>query len=131
MNVILTELQMPQHSTPPFSSPRKSETCEGKRQRRIQTWRQFKTLVGFAERARANTVKSENLQQVPITRATLPLKIAIMMTTRLNPQMPIKHTTIRLTLGSEDGEEPLDDDDGDEENDTFSSYVPLDDATVF
>ena len=26
---------------------------------------------------------------------------------------------------------PLDDDGGDEENDTFSSYVPLDDATVF
>ena len=45
--------------------------------------------------------------------------------------MPIKHTTIRLTIGSDDGEEPLDDDDGDEENDTFSSYVPLDDATVF
>ena len=33
--------------------------------------------------------------------------------------------------GSDDGEEPLDDDDDDEENDTFSSYVPLDDATVF
>ena len=91
----------------------------------------IQTLVGFAERARANTVTSENLEQVPITRATLPLKIAIMMTTRLNPQMPNTHTTIRLTLGSDDGEEPLDDDDDDEENDTFSSYVPLDDATVF
>ena len=50
------------------------------------------------QKGRANTQAAENLEQVPITRITLPLKITIMMTTRLIPQMPIKHTTIRLTL---------------------------------
>ena len=32
----------PHHSTSTISSQRKSETCEGKRQRRAKTWRQFK-----------------------------------------------------------------------------------------
>ena len=103
-----------------------------KRQRRSSNVETNSNTLWFRGKGKGkNTVTSENLEQVPITRATLPLKIAIMMTTRLNPQMPIKHTTIRLTHGSDDGEEPLDDDAGDEENDKFSPYVPLDDVTVF
>ena len=58
----------------------------------------IRTLVGFAHEARANTLAAENLEQMPSTGATLPLKVTIMMTTRLNPQMPTKHTTIELTL---------------------------------
>ena len=88
----------------------------------------IQTLVGFAKRAKANTVAAENLEQVPITRATLPLMITIMMKTGLNPQMPIKHTTIRLTLEVTTEKRlwtmMM-------ENDTFSSHVPLDDVTVF
>ena len=48
--------------------------------------------MGFAEKV------CENPEQVSIRRTTLPLKITTMMKTPLKPQMPIKHTTIRLTL---------------------------------
>ena len=45
----------------------------------------------------------------------------------MNPQTPVKPTTIQLTL-EVTTEEALDDDD--EENDTFSSYDALEDVTV-
>ena len=54
------------------------------------------------KKARVNTLALENLEDqvpVPIKRVTHPLKIMIMMTTRLNPQMPTKHTMILLTSG--------------------------------
>ena len=39
----------------------------------------IQTLVGFAEKAKANTLAAENLERVPITRATLPSKITIVI----------------------------------------------------
>ena len=36
---------------------------------------------GFSEKARVNTLAEENMDQVPVTRKTIPLKIMIMMTT--------------------------------------------------
>ena len=48
----------------------------------------------------------------------------------MNPQTPIKPTTIQLTLEVTTGKKLWKMDD-DEENDTFSSYVALDDVTVF
>ena len=62
----------------------------------------IQTSVGFGEKSRVNTLALENLEnlvQVPITRATHPLKISIMTTTRLNPQMRTKHTMIQLIPG--------------------------------
>ena len=50
----------------------------------------LQTLLGFAEKATANTLAAENLEQVPSARTTHQLKITTMMTTRLNPQMPTK-----------------------------------------
>ena len=47
----------------------------------------------------------------------------------MNPQTPVKPTTIQLTL-EVTMEDALDDDDDDEENDTFSSYDALEDVTV-
>ena len=41
----------------------------------------IQTLVGFAEKARANTQAAQILEQVLITRTSLPLKITIIMTT--------------------------------------------------
>ena len=52
------------------------------------------------------------------------------MKTWMNLQTPIKPTMTQLTPGNGNGEQALDKDD-DEENDTFSSYVALDDVTVF
>ena len=40
----------------------------------------IQTLVGFAEKVRANTLATENLEQVTITRTPLALKITTMMT---------------------------------------------------
>ena len=55
------------------------------------------TLAGF--RRKVNTLAVENLEQMPITQTSFPLKITITMTTRSNSQMLIKHTTTRVTLG--------------------------------
>ena len=41
----------------------------------------IQTLVGFAEKVRVNTLAAENLDQVLVTRISIPLKIVIMMTT--------------------------------------------------
>ena len=90
----------------------------------------IQTLFGFAERARANTIAGENLEQVPITRTSLPLKITIMMTTRFEPADAYHAHNDPVDPASDDGEEALDDDD-DEENETCSSYVALDDVNVF
>ena len=35
----------------------------------------IQTLVGFAEKARANTLAAKNLEQVPITRTLLPSSV--------------------------------------------------------
>ena len=87
----------------------------------------------FRGKARANTLVVEKLGmlvQVPITRVTHPLKITVMMTTRLNRQMPVQAHNDPVDPGSDDGEEILNDDDDDEGNDTVSSYLALDDVTV-
>ena len=61
----------------------------------------------------------------------LPWKITtIMMKTWMNLQTLIYAHNDPVDRGSDDGEEALDYHD-DEENDTFSSYVALDDVTVF
>ena len=86
------------------------------------------TLVGF--RRKASTPAVENLEQVPVTRTSLPLKTTVMTTTRSNQQMLIKHTNDPVDPGSDVGAEALDFDD-DEENDTFSPNVALDDVSVF
>ena len=65
------------------------------RQRRNQTWRP-QTFVGF--RRKVNTLGVKNLEQVPIMQTSRPLKITVMMTTRSNQQMVIKHTTTLVTL---------------------------------
>ena len=57
------------------------------------------------------------------------MKITIVMTTRLNPQMPTKHTTILFTL-EVTTEKKLWTVMNNEENDAFSSYVALDDVMV-
>ena len=94
-----TELPKPSSiKNPRIHLREKSETCEGKSQRRVKNVETIQTLVGFAEKARANTPTAENLEQVPITRTTRQLKISIRMTTRLNPQMATKQTSIQLTL---------------------------------
>ena len=61
-----------------------SENVRVERRAKAKTGSNVKTvqtLVGSAEKARANTLAAENLEQVPITRTLLPLKITIMMTT--------------------------------------------------
>ena len=96
-NVISTELRMLSHqSTSTYSPSRDSETREGKRQRRNQAVETTPTLASF--RRRVNTLAVENLEQMPVTQTSLPLKITIMMTTRSNSQMLIKHTTTSVTL---------------------------------
>ena len=62
-----------------------------------------------------------------ITRTTLPLKITIIDT--IEPADASQAHNDPVDSRSDDGEEALDDDD-DEENDTFSSYIALDDVTV-
>ena len=53
----------------------------------------IQTLVGFAEKAKVNTLAAENLERVPTTRTSLPLKITIiMMKIWMNLQTPIKPT---------------------------------------
>ena len=92
----------------------------------------IQTLFGFAEKAKANTLAVENLERVPITRTSPPVEdydyyydedmdeSANVYQAHNDPVDP----------GSDDGEEAPDYDD-DEENDTCSSYVALDDVTVF
>ena len=98
MNVISTELLKPSSfNIHVFISEKIRDVC-GEKAKTGENVEIIQTFVGFAEKARGNPLAAENLEQVPITRNTLPLKIRIMMTTRLNPQMPIQHTTIQLTL---------------------------------
>ena len=83
----------------------------------------IETLVGFAEKARANTLAAEHLEQVLITRATHydddTIEHADAYQAHNDPVDP----------GSDDIAGALDDD-ADEENDTFSSDVALDDVPV-
>ena len=55
----------------------KPKTSEGQRRRRIQTCWQFKHSLVPRKKAKANTLAAENLERVPITRTSLPLKIMI------------------------------------------------------
>ena len=75
------------------------------------------TLVGSAEKAK--TLAAENPERVPITRNDDMNESANAYQAHNDPVDP----------GSDDGAEALDNED-DEENDTFSSYVALDDVTV-
>ena len=91
----------------------------------------IRTLVGFAGKAKANALAAENLERVPITRTSLPLRITIIFDEDTDESANAYQAhNDPVDTGSDDGEEALDNDD-DEENDTFSSYVVLDDVTVF
>ena len=57
--------------------------------------KQFKHSLVSRKRQGHNTLTAENLEQVHITRTSLPLKNTIMIS---NLQKPIKFTTIQLTL---------------------------------
>ena len=92
----------------------------------------IQTLVGLAEMAKGNTPAAENPERMPITRTSLPLKITIII---LMKDMDESANAYRahddpVDPGSDDGEGGPDYDDS-QENDTFSSYVALDDVSVF
>ena len=58
----------------------------------------IQTLCGFAGKAKVNKSAAENLERVPITRTSLPLKITtILMKKWMNLQTPIKPTMTQLT----------------------------------
>ena len=81
-NTILTELLTPLScNIHAFISEKARDEPRGSNVETIQT------LVGFAEKARTNTLAAEKLEQVHVTRTSLPLKITT----------PIKHPTIQLT----------------------------------
>ena len=92
----------------------------------------IQTLVGFAEKARANTLtgigKSGAIAHY--AKITSVEDYDYYDLRRVILQTPIKPTTIQLTPEATNGGEALDHDD-DEENDTFSPHVALDDITVF
>ena len=90
----------------------------------------IQTLVGFAAKAKANTLAAENPERVPITRTPLPLKITIiMMETWMNLQTPIKPTMTQLTPEVMT-EKKLWTVVMTRKVDTLSSYVALDDVSV-
>ena len=115
---------------PRFHFLESQKTSEGQRQRRFQTCRQFKHSLVSRKKQRTNTLAAENPVRVPITRTSLPLKITIIiMKTWMNLQWLIKPTMNQLTLEAMTEKKLWTD--HDEENDTFSSHVALDDITVF
>ena len=87
----------------------------------------IQTLVGSAEKAKASTLAAESPERVLITRTSPPLRktITTAMKTWMNLQTLIKPT---VDPRCDDGEETPDYDD-DEENETLSSYIALDDVT--
>ena len=106
---------------------RKRTRAKGKTSSNVET---IQTHGGFAEKARVHTLAAENLDQVLVTRMSIPLKTVIMMTTLINPADAYHAYNDPVDPGSDDEERTLDDND-DEEHDTFSSYVALDDVIVF
>ena len=83
--------------------------------------------------AKASTLAAENPERVPITRSSPPLRITMITTmkTWVKLQNAYQAHNDPVDPGSDDGEEALRTDVDDEENATFSSYVELDDVTVF
>ena len=71
----------------------------------------IQTLVGFADKVRANTLATENLEQVPITRTSLALKITTMMTDMNESADAYQAHNDPVDPGRDDGDEALDDDD--------------------
>ena len=89
------------------------------------------TLVGFAEKAKANTLAVENMERVPIMRTSPPVEDYDYYYEDMDETANAYQAhSDPVDRGSDDGEEAPDFD-GDEENDTFSSYVALEDVTVF
>ena len=81
-----------------YSSSRKSATNKGQRLRRVKTSRHFQHSLVSRKRQGQTHWQRKIWNKVPITQSARQLRITIMVTTRLNPQMPTKHTTSRLTL---------------------------------
>ena len=118
----------PHHPTSTYPPPRESKTNKGQRQRRFQTvdnsnthwfrWKGKYTGSGkpgtSAHHANLTLVEDSFYYDEDMSESA---------NARSADNDPVDPR-------SEDGEEALDNDD-DEENDTFSSYVALDDATVF
>ena len=95
----VAEVLIIQHPRIHFRESQRRTKGKGQRQRRIQNVSTIQTLVGFAEKAKANTLAAENLERVPNTQTSLPLKIRIiLMKTWMNPQTPSKPTMTQLTL---------------------------------
>ena len=65
----------------------------------------------------------ENGEQVPVTQTSILLKITVTTTARSKQQMRIEHITIQLTLKARLAKKPWTDE-------TFSSYITLDDASM-
>ena len=123
MSAILTELPKPSSSNihvPTSERVKDRQRAKAKTDSNVLT---IQTLVGLAGRTKANTLAAENLERVPITRTSPPVKITIIM-------METQAHNDPVDPGSDDGEEALGYDD-DKENDTFSSCLALDDVTVF
>ena len=118
---ILTELPKPSSSNIHASTSERVKDEQRAKAKTDSNVLTIQTLVGFAEKAWAKTLAAENLERV-----SLPLKIKI----TIDEDMDESADAYQAHNGSDDGEEALDYDD-DEENDTFSSYVALDDVTVF
>ena len=83
------------------------------------------SLVGFL--TNVNRLAVKNLEQVPIRQTSLPLKIAVLMTNTFELADAYQAHNDPADPGSDVREEALDSDD-DEENDTCSSCVALDDV---
>ena len=122
-NVILTELQTPSSfKTHVFISEKAKDeqSSKAKTGSNVET---IHTLVGFAEKARANTRATGNLEQVPITRTSLPRKTTIIIMKTWIANACQAHND-PVDSRKDDGEKALDSFD-DEENDTFSSYTHI------
>ena len=112
-----------------------SERAEDERRAKAKTDSNvltIQTLVGFAEKAKANTLAEENLERVPHHANLTSVEDYDYYYDEYMDESENAYQAHDDTVdpGSDDGEEALDND-GDEENETFSSYVALDNVTVF
>ena len=102
----------------------------------------IQTLTGFAEKARVNTLSVENLENLvqasgksgecatsAFYASHAPVEDYNYDDDMIGSADGYQAHNDPVDLGSDDGEEVLHDD-GDEENETFSSYVALDDVTA-
>ena len=109
-----------------------SEKVSDEQRAKAKTGQNVETLpalVGFAEKARANTLAAENLEQSAYYAICTSVEDYDYGDDTTEPADAYQAHNVPADPGTDEGEEILDDVD-DDENETVSSYVALDDVTA-